>query len=348
MTVDADRRTRRRATTPQTAGPATPMPEAGRALEPGLEPELGPEPTLDLSLEPARPATPPPEPSLAPSSTWAAGAAAPAAAPMRRLPVAPGTSLSIGEIDQTVFDCPSCARPLALGTHRCPGCGTHLVRGVTLSKASLFVTAGLAVGLLVGGGAGFLLGARAGAAAAPVVAAAASSSPGAGAGPIGTAGPGASAPPSAPVDATAAPPTPPSDLPPVTRSALVQVAATNDRLAAAGAELRSVLAARPFDASAVAQVLRSISADSVFGGQLAGRVAAWPASAELAVGLRAFYDAVHEAAASGLVASVQNTAAYRTAATAMLKLLDGMAAIDAALQAVADSAGVGLPAATTP
>jgi hypothetical protein len=32
----------------------------------------------------------------------------------------------------------------------------------------------------------------------------------------------------------------------------------------------------------------------------------------------------------------------------MLKLLDGMAAIDAALQAVADSAGVGLPAATTP
>jgi len=266
---------------------------------------------------------------------------------MRRLPVAPGSSLSIGEIDQTVFDCPSCARPLALGTHRCPGCGTHLVRGVTLSKASIFVAAGLAVGLLVGGGAGFVFGAGAGAA--PIVAADPSGAPSPGPGGASSAAPGASATPTAtPIVATATPAPPAAAIPPVTRSALVQVAATNDRLAAAGAELRGVLAARPFDASAVAQVLRSISADSVFGEQLAGRVAAWPASAELGAALGAFYDALHETAASGLVASVQNAAAYRSAATAMLDLLDGMAAIDAALRAVADSAGVGLPAATTP
>ena len=347
MTVDADRRIRRRATPPKKAA-ASATPAA--TPESGLPRELEPEPTLDLSLEPPRSAAPAPAPSpapsLAPSSTWAAGA--PSAAPMRRLPVAPGSSLSIGEIDQTVFDCPSCARPLALGTHRCPGCGTHLVRGVTLSKASVFVAAGLAIGLLVGGGAGFLFGGGAGAAAAPIVAADPSSSP-AGSGAARSAAPGASATPTATVvDPSSTPPPPPSDIPPVTRSALVQVAATNDRLAASGAELRAVLAARPFDASAVAQVLRSISADSVFAEQLAGRVAAWPASAELGAGLSAFYDAVHETAASGLVASVQNAAAYRSAATKMLDLLDGMAAIDAALQAVADSAGVALPAATAP
>ena len=46
--------------------------------------------------------------------------------PSSRLPA----SIAIGEIDQTIFDCPSCSRPLALGDRRCPGCRTRLLHGV--------------------------------------------------------------------------------------------------------------------------------------------------------------------------------------------------------------------------
>jgi len=63
-------------------------------------------------------------------------------------------SFAIGEINQTVFSCPNCQRPLAMGAKHCPGCKTHLVRGVQLSKASVFVTMGLVVGLAIGGAAG--------------------------------------------------------------------------------------------------------------------------------------------------------------------------------------------------
>ena len=70
--------------------------------------------------------------------------------------IAPPASIAIGEFDQTIFECPSCARPLALGARRCPGCGTRLLAGVTLGKASGFMAAGLAAGLLLGAGGGFL------------------------------------------------------------------------------------------------------------------------------------------------------------------------------------------------
>ena len=60
-------------------------------------------------------------------------------------------SLSIGEIEQTVFSCPSCQRPLAMGARKCPGCKTHLVAGVGLTNASGFVALGLAVGLAIAG-----------------------------------------------------------------------------------------------------------------------------------------------------------------------------------------------------
>jgi hypothetical protein len=65
----------------------------------------------------------------------------PASEPVQTAPVG---SFAIGEINQTVFDCPTCSRPLALGTRRCPGCRTRLVLGVPMSKAMIFATAGLA------------------------------------------------------------------------------------------------------------------------------------------------------------------------------------------------------------
>ncbi len=260
--------------------------------------------------------------------------------------IATTASIAIGEINQTVFDCPACARPLALGARRCPGCGTRLVNGVTLGKVSAFVAVGLAVGLLLGAGGGLVVGlnqAGAAPAAGPSAIPAAGGGNGNGGGAVvGSSSPAATA--AATATASAAPtPTTTSGIPPVARSALVQVAATNGRLAIAAASLTDALAARAFDASAVAQTLRTVSADSVFGEQLADRVGMWSGSATLAGQLASFYGAIHDTAADGLVASVQNTAAYRSAATAMVKLLDGVPAVDAAVAAVAAAGGVDLP-----
>ena len=275
--------------------------------------------------------------------------------PRRRTPAAkadpepmlvPPASIAIGEIDQTIFECPSCSRPLALGARRCPGCGTHLVRGVTLSKASGFVAVGLAVGLLTGFGGAVVLG-LSHAPVAPAVRANASAGPvtGANRGANGSAGPTATA-----QTATSTTPTPtaPTRIPPVTGSALTQVVGTNGRLAADRAALKAALGAASFDPSEVAQILRTISAESVFGKQVAGRLAGWSGSSAVGEELATFYGSVHDAAAEGLVASVRNAAAYRSAANAMVRLLDDLPAIDGAVRAVAASAGLDLPVATRP
>jgi hypothetical protein len=117
----------------------------------------------------------------------------------------------------------------------------------------------------------------------------------------------------------------------------------NDRLATAEAGLRAALAAPTFDSSEVAQILRSVSADSVFRQQIADRIAAWPGSSAVGGQLATFYGSIHDTAVNGLLASVQNRAAYRAAATAMIKLLNGLPAVDAAVRATAESAGVELP-----
>jgi hypothetical protein len=254
--------------------------------------------------------------------------------------IAPTASISIGEFDQTIFECPSCARPLALGARRCPGCGTRLIAGVTLGKASGFIAAGLAVGLLLGAGGGFLLSARQAAAVAPA-SAAASAAPLSGSNGTGSPAPTATATATPGPTATASSGT--AGIPLATRTALVQVIGMNDRLATADAGLRAALAASTFDSSDVAQILRSVSADSVFREQLADRIAAWPASSAVGAQLATFYGSIHDTAANGLVASVQNRAAYRAAATAMIKLLHGLPAVDAAVRAAAESAGVDLP-----
>ena len=254
--------------------------------------------------------------------------------------IAPTESIAIGEFDQTIFECPSCARPLALGARRCPRCGTRLVAGVTLGKASGFMAAGLAVGLLLGAGGGFLLSARLAAAVTPA-SAAASAPPLTGSTATSTSTPGATA--TATPDPTATPSSGTAGIPLATRTALVQVVGMNDRLATAEAGLRAVLAAPTFDSSEVAQILRSVSADSVFRQQIADRIAAWPGSSTVGAQLATFYGSIHDTAANGLLASVQNRAAYRAAATAMVKLLHGLPSVDAAVRAAAESAGVDLP-----
>jgi hypothetical protein len=256
----------------------------------------------------------------------------------------PAAAIAIGELEQTIFDCPSCSRPLALGARRCAGCRTRLINGVTLGKASGFIAAGLALGLMAGVTGSLLLGLANGATRLPASAAA---------GPTAAIANGANgSASSAPVSTPSADPTPTAStgsastgIPALTRSALVQVVGTNGRLATAATDLRAALAARQFDASAVAQTLRSVSADSVFGQQLAAGVSSWQVSSAVGADLARFYGAIRSTAAEGLVASVQNEAAYRAAATSMVTLLDGMPALDAVVRNVAGSAGVVLPGA---
>ena len=258
--------------------------------------------------------------------------------------IAPPTSIAIGEIDQTIFECPSCSRPLALGARRCPGCRTRLVAGVTLGKASSFIAIGLAVGLLVGTGGGIVFGLSHAAAPAPAAIAGdpggpATGSNGAAAGPTVTLPPATATPiPTASPDSIT--------IPPLARSALIQAVAMNDRLASERSGLRTALAAPVFDASAVAQILRGVSADSLYGEQLAGYVQAWPGAGAVATTLSTFYATTHESAASGLLASVRNASAYRAAATAMVKQLDELPTLDAAMRAAAGAAGLELPAAS--
>lgn len=382
MTVDVARRTRRRAA-PQSADqeatgagsePATLATRARRAgakkavdgdvavpSSTSADAAAAPAPIQPEPAEPVLHATPTPPPaavgmrmpnltppasSVSPSSMFRSAssyAPSPAAAPAA--PFASSPALAIGELDQTIFDCPACSRPLALGSRRCPGCKTHLVNGVVLTKASAFAAVGLALGLLAGAGGGFLVGSSNAAGAGAAVAAAGA---GASAAPsTGSSAATATPTPAPTVAPTVAAATPPADVPGWARSAFVQVLATNGRLTTAAADLRAALTAPVFDASAVAQTLRTISADSVFAQQLADRVANWPGAGAVGPQLVDYYARVHETAATGLLASVRNASAYRDAAAKMLALIDEGRSIDDAVRAAATAAGLDLGEAPT-
>jgi len=260
----------------------------------------------------------------------------------RRMPALPADlpvteSIAIGEINQTVFDCPACARPLVLGTRRCPNCGTHLILGVATSKAAVLAGLGLSIGLLAGGTIGFTVGFSHGPAtvsaysapsSAPAIAAATAAAT------LRT--------------ATTSPTGAAGQVPPLSRSALVQAVGVNTRLGAGAVALRASLDARVFDASVVAQTLRAISGDSVFGQQLAVRMTDWPAAAPVGHDFNAFYGAVHQAATEGLVASVRDDAAYRSAASSMLRVLGGLPALDAEARSVATGIGLDVAASAAP
>jgi hypothetical protein len=247
--------------------------------------------------------------------------------------VTPKESLAIGEINQTVFDCPKCARPIAIGVRRCPGCHTRLVLRVPLATAAVFASVGLAFGIAFGGALGFSasLGRTAAATTVPGIAVppSAATVPGGG-GTTPTASPT-----SVPSSGAG-----PADIPPMSRSALSQAIGVNGRLAAGAATLRAALDGRQFDASTVAQTLRSLSADSVFGQQLAGRLTDWPGSASLGRDLETLYDSVHQTSTEWLVSSVRDEAAYRAAAAAMLDVLKGLTALDAEANALAGRVGL--------
>ena len=264
----------------------------------------------------------------------------------RPAPASDAPSLAIGEIDQTIFACPACARPLALGAHRCPGCGTRLVMGIQLRRASVFIAAGLFAGILLGAGGLFAaitidrLGHPADPSG-PAAAAAAANLP-AGSGSPGPAATSTSSPrPAATASPRASQAT--STVPALSRSALGQAVALNGRIRESGELLTAALGAKRFDVPAVSQVLRMLSTDAVVGLGFTPHIGAWPGGAAASTELTTLYTSVKATAAEGLAASVRNEGAYRAAATQMVALLAGLDAVDAIVLDAADDAGVTLP-----
>ena len=248
-------------------------------------------------------------------------------------------SLAIGEIDQTVFACPACARPLPLGARHCPGCGTRLILGVQAQRASLFAGVGLAAGIVLSGLLGAVVSAFDSAGRdAEIAAAAALDAANALPSIAPTAAPTASPAPSVATGST-------STVPALSRSALGQAAAVHERLATSSSILAAALAEERFETLPVSQVLRSLSADAVVGLQLTPVIGGWSGGTALSADLRAFYLAIQETAAEGLSASIRNDAAYQAAAEEMTEVLAGLGAMDAKLRGVAGRAGVTLTSA---
>jgi hypothetical protein len=234
-------------------------------------------------------------------------------------------SLSIGETDANIFNCPVCSRPLATGVHRCPTCGTRLLLSTPASRVGIFVSAGVVLGLLFG----WSFSAVAGALTAPRATT-----------PTASHAPGASAP------VIAVPPTPAPTVPAVSRSALGQAAALDARLASAISTLRLALRDKDLDSAAVADQLRSLAADAAFGDDLASRLGMWDQAYALSLDLSNLYGSIRSTAREGLAASIQNDPAYRASAQKMLAVLAGIAPLDKRLRDLAMSVDIRLPGAS--
>ena len=266
------------------------------------------------------------------------------------------SGMAIGEIGQTIFSCPACGRPLAIGVRKCSGCSTRLLMGVQLGRAGKFVTIGLILGVAFGGGLAAILSAsrlpahdaqvaEAAAAAAAAAALARAAEVQAAAAPVAIASPaiprtgGSGGSTGAGTSVT---------MPAISSSALSQALVLDVRLSQSTADLEAAAAAPKVDVLVVAQLLRKASADSVIGLQLAQNLRVWSGGSAVADRLTTFYTELRTTADEGLGASIRDQAAYREAAHAVVKLLGGLDAVDGQARSLAAGAGIGLPAATSP
>jgi hypothetical protein len=255
----------------------------------------------------------------------------------------------IGEIGQTLFGCPACGRPLAIGVRRCPGCSARLVMGVRAGRAAMFVTIGLILGVAFGGGLAAVLSAVrmpardaqvAQAAAAAALAAAVHAQAAASA--VALATPAIT--PAGGSSGTRSTVT----IPASSASALTQALILNARLSDATSALRAALGAPKFDAQEVSQLLRDASANSVIGLQLAQDLNAWSGGTAVGARMTTLYTSLQSTAAEGLGASIRNEAAYRRAAQAMVALLGGLGPIDSEARQLAATAGISRSVAVSP
>ena len=125
-------------------------------------------------------------------------------------------------------------------------------------------------------------------------------------------------------------PTPRATLAAGVAAGFLQVAAVNDRLAGAAADLRKVLAARRPSAADVAPLLRKIAADARSGLEGSARIGAWPAAGALPADIAALYGAAAAVASDGLGAPLSNNSAYTTYGRRMLRALATLPAVTAA------------------
>ena len=236
-------------------------------------------------------------------------------------------SIPIGEADANIFNCPACARPLAVGVSRCPECRTRLIDGVRATRAVGFMAIGVLIGAIVG------------AATVGVVAVVALAEPGAVIETPGVTGPAASGAPgaSAPVGA------PRPVVPAAAVAALRQSALLNQRLVIDGKRLSGALAAKKPSGVEIARILRVLAASATFGDRVAPDVADWPDGQLVSAGLADFYAEVGETAREGLKASVNNNRAYVSAGKAMKRVLAGLDDLDAEARVLAAWADVDLP-----
>jgi hypothetical protein len=236
---------------------------------------------------------------------------------------------AIGEADANIFNCPRCARPLAVGNSRCAGCGLRMVAGVPLTRVSGFVAAGLVLGLLVGGGLVAAVSVMTRPADKPLAQA-----------------PTAVVPSAAPVaPSVAAPVVDPAipAIPPAAASALRQSAILNQRLLTDADRLAAVLASDRPSGAEIAPLLRALASTASFGDRLASNVAQWADATAVSESLASFYAAVGRAAEEGLTASVQNNRAYVDAGKRVLVVLDELTEIDAASRSLAATTALELP-----
>jgi hypothetical protein len=242
-----------------------------------------------------------------------------------------GPGPAIGEADSDVFNCPSCARPLANGTARCPSCGVRLIMGLKLKQAGGILALGLAIGLFGGIAITSVLIGTSLREPDPAVATTPSAVPSA-------------------VVATTAPvvPNPNPGVPSVAISALSGTAVVNGRIAVDTTTLRSTLAAKGVTTSDIARALRSLAADAALGSDLTDRLGQWTAAASVTAQLDAFYRSMAKTARDGLRSSFGDVAGYRAAGFAMLKVLGALDDVDTASRSLAESVNLDLPPVAVP
>lgn len=156
---------------------------------------------------------------------------------------------------------------------------------------------------------------------------------------------GRGAAPASAAPATAAPTTaaPAATLPAGVAAGLLEVAAVNDRLARAAADLDEALGVRRPSASVIGPILRTIASDVRSGRAAVDRVAAWPSAGTYPAETAAFYTAVALVAVDGLGAALADNAAYAESGQRMLEALATLPEISASTRASAARAGVALP-----
>jgi hypothetical protein len=161
--------------------------------------------------------------------------------------------------------------------------------------------------------------------------------------PDGPAAPSASARPASAPPSTVAPA---ATLPPGVAAGLLEVAAVNDRLSRAGADLDAALSVRRPSASVIGPLLRAIASDVRSGRAAVDRVTAWPGAGTYPAETTAFYETVALVAADGLGAALGDDAAYAAAGRRMVEALALLPDVAAATRASAARAGVTLPTET--